>query len=80
MSCDFSKYNGLRDATRNASVDAQAACAAEDTARAALSDAQQALQNATVSKQQAYATWESAERAENAEAKKLGIDPTPVQV
>lgn len=78
MSCDFSTYNQLRDVTRNASVDAKAACDSLVVAEQAVSDAQAALTAAQTAKQSAYRAWEDAEKAENAEAVRLGIDPNPV--
>ena len=77
MSCDFSTYNQLRDVTRNASVDAKAACDSLTTAEQAVADAQAALTTAQQNKQSAYRAWEDAEKAENAEAIRLGIDPSP---
>lgn len=77
MNCDFTAYNTARDATRNASTDAKAACDSEMVAQSALVDAQAALQAATASKSAAYNAWQLAEQTENAEAVKLGIDPSP---
>lgn len=77
MSCDFSTYTSLRDATRDASAEAAQACTAVQTAEAALADAEQTLADANAAKTAAYAAWEAAERAENAEAARLGINPSP---
>ena len=80
MSCDFSTYNQLRDVTRNASVDAKSACDSLTVAEQAVADAQAALAAAQQAKQSAYRAWEDAEKAENAEAERLGINPTPEPV
>ena len=78
MSCDFSTYNALRDATRNAANEAAASCTAVEVAQAALVDAQATLDAAQADKAMKYDEWERAEKAENAEATRLGINPTPV--
>ena len=78
MACDFSRYNELRDFTRNKAASAQAACSAVDTAQSALEDANAAYDAALTAKDEAYAEWESAEQAENAEAMRLGINPVDV--
>ena len=78
MACDFTTYNALRDDTRNKSGEAQASCAAAASAQDSLTDAQAALEAAQMAKAEAYDAWQKAERAENAEAMKLGIDPMPV--
>ena len=77
MACDFSIYNSLRDDTRNKALTASNACASVETAQLALADAQAALNAAQVAKAEAYDAWQKAERAENAEAISLGIDPLP---
>ena len=75
--CDFTQYNQLRDVTRNASVDAKAACDSLVVAEQSVADAQAALTAAQQAKNTAYRAWEDAEQAENAEAARLGINPIP---
>lgn len=75
MACDFSSYNSLRAETATKSDAAAAACVALVEAEAALSDAQTDVNTKTADKTMAYAEWETAERAENAEATNLGIAP-----
>ena len=75
MACDFTRYNELRDITRNKAAGAQASCAAVETAQDGLVNAQDAYDAAVTAKDAAYAEWESAEQAENQEAFNLGIKP-----
>ena len=58
MACDFTRYNELRDITRNKAADAQAACAAVSTAQDGLVNAQDAYDAAVTAKDAAYAEWE----------------------
>ena len=63
-------------------VDAEAQAAqilsdAEAAAAGVRQAAQAEFNEAEIDKQSKYAAWQSAERTENAEAAKLGIDPTP---
>lgn len=75
--CDFTNYNMLRDDTRNKAAEAATACAQVETAQAGVIDAQATLDAANAAKAASYSAWEIAEQAENAEARRLGIDPTP---
>ena len=75
MACDFSSYDSLRAETATKSDAAAASCAALVEAEAALAAAQTDVNTKTADKSMAYAEWEAAERAENAEAINLGIAP-----
>ena len=78
MAVDFSTYNNLRNVTRDAASIAATSAASEETALAAVENAEQALAVAQAAKAEAYAAWQKAERDENQEATRLGIDPIPV--
>lgn len=77
MSCSFETYKQLRAETATKADAAEQACTEEADAQQALQAAQTALSEAQTKKTNAYAAWQESERAENAEAKKLGIEPCP---
>ena len=77
MSCDFTKYNEANAASTAAAQEAKSACDQEATAKAALDDAQATYEAAQANHQTKKRAWEDAMKLENAEAAKLGIDPTP---
>ena len=75
--CNYDAYNALRNETSAAANASQAACVAVNTAEQALVDAQGAYDEALANEAAAKDAWQAAERAENEEAARLGIDPIP---
>lgn len=73
MAKDLTQYIALRSVTRDAATAAQTAFAAETTAEKAVEDAQATLDEAKAASTAASRALEDAEQAENAEAIKQGL-------
>lgn len=78
MTCDFGAYNAARQNTNTKAETAAQRCVELEEAEAALAQATADRDAAENAKTTAYADWQTAERAENAEATNLGIQPCQV--